>query len=72
MFPEYSELIARLRSENSHFGQLFEQHCALDERIRNMEDRLELASSMEIEVLKKEKLHLKDQLYQLLKRDAPH
>jgi len=72
MFPEYSELITRLRQEDPQFGQLFDQHCALDQRIRNMEDRVELASSMEIEVLKKEKLHLKDVLYQQLKRAALH
>jgi len=72
MFPEYSELITRLRQEDPQFGQLFDQHCALDERIRNMEDRIVLASSMEIEVLKKEKLHLKDMLYMKLRHAAPH
>jgi len=67
MFPEYRELISRLKTENAHFTRLFDEHNELDQRIKNLEARIELATDEEIEGLKKEKLSLKDQLYVILK-----
>jgi len=67
MFPEYRELISRLKTENAHFTRLFDEHNELDQRIKNLEARIELATDEEIESLKKEKLGLKDQLYVILK-----
>lgn len=68
MFPEYRELITRLKTSDAHFNRLFEEHNALDQRIKNMESGQESASHEQIEVLKKEKLHLKDQLYVILRK----
>lgn len=68
MFPEYRELITRLKTSEAHFNRLFEEHNALDQRIKNMESGQESASHEQIEVLKKEKLHLKDQLYVILRK----
>lgn len=70
MFPEYRELITRLKNEDAHFTRLFDEHNELDQRIKNLEARIELASDTEIENLKKEKLNLKDQLYVILKDAA--
>ncbi|GGY17527.1 YdcH family protein [Paludibacterium paludis] len=70
MFPEYRDLISRLKTEDAHFNRLFERHNELDQRIKNMEARIEPASMEEIEVLKKEKLKLKDELYAVLKAVA--
>ena len=70
MFPEYRELITRLKSEDTHFTRLFDEHNELDQRIKNLEARIELATDAEIETLKKEKLNLKDQLYVILKDAA--
>ena len=67
MFPEYRELITQLKSENAHFSALFQRHNDLDQEIQNMEDGIKPSSSTAIEVLKKEKLHLKDKLYGLLR-----
>ncbi len=67
MFPEYRDLITRLKTENAHFTRLFDEHNALDQRIKNLEARIELATDEEIESMKKEKLNLKDQLYVILK-----
>ena len=67
MFPEYRDLISRLKTEDLHFGRLFDLHNQLDQQIKNMEARLIQASALEIENLKKEKLKLKDELYVLLK-----
>jgi hypothetical protein len=67
MFPEYRDLITQLKTTDAHFTRLFDEHNAVDQQIQNMESRLEIATSDEIEVLKKEKLQLKDQLYVILK-----
>jgi len=39
-------------------------------RIKNLETGIEKATNVEIEVLKKEKLHLKDEIFNLLKSKA--
>ena len=71
MFPEYRELITQLKITDHHFGRLFEQHNTLDQKIKNMESGVETASHEQIEILKKEKLHLKDQLHAILRKASP-
>lgn len=68
MFPEYRDLISQLKTTDHHFNRLFEQHNAVDQRVKNMESRIEVGTHEDIETLKKEKLLLKDQIYALLKR----
>ena len=65
MFPEYRELITKLKSNDAYFDRLFEKHNELDHEIKNM-----LATHMEIEALKKEKLRIKDELYEYLKKKS--
>lgn len=68
MFPEYRELISRLKGHDIHFTRLFDKHNALDQTIRNMEAHIEPSTQIQIEALKKEKLMLKDQIYGLLRQ----
>mgnify|MGYP003383535706 CR=1 FL=1 len=68
MFPEYRDLITALKTSDAHFSRLFDKHNALDQKIRNMETHVEPGTHEEIETLKKEKLLLKDQVYQVLKK----
>ncbi|MDB5778218.1 MAG: hypothetical protein JWP93_583 [Polaromonas sp.] len=68
MFPEYRDLITQLKTSDAHFTRLFDEHNAVDQQILNMESRIEPGTSDEIEVRKKEKLQLKDQLYAILKK----
>ncbi|MEQ6289833.1 YdcH family protein [Vogesella sp. GCM10023246] len=70
MFPEFRDLISKLKIEDAHFSRLFDRHNELDQQIKNMEARIETASPVEIEGLKKEKLKLKDELYVILKAAA--
>jgi len=72
MFPEYRDLITRLKTTDLHFRHLFDKHNELDQQIRNLEAHVDHAHARPetIETLKKEKLHLKDELYQLLKKHA--
>lgn len=68
MFPEYRDLITELKTSDTHFVHLFDKHNALDQRIKNMEARIEVGTHEEIENLKKEKLAIKDQLYAVLRK----
>jgi uncharacterized protein YdcH (DUF465 family) len=68
MFPEYRELITRLKTTDHHFTRLFDKHNELDQKIQNMESHIESGTHEEVETLKKEKLHLKDELYAILKK----
>ena len=67
MYPEYRDLISQLKTTNHHFSRLFNKHNVLDQKIMNLESGIEKATDLEIEVLKKEKLQLKDELFSILK-----
>lgn len=68
MFPEFRDLITRLKTEDAHFARLFERHNELDHKIKNIEDHIEIGTPFEVEMLKKEKLQLKDAIYAILKK----
>jgi uncharacterized protein YdcH (DUF465 family) len=68
MFPEYRDLITKLKTTDHHFTRLFDRHNTLDQKIKNMESHITPGTHEEIEVMKKEKLMLKDQLYAILKK----
>ena len=70
MFPEYRDLITRLKGHDHHFTRLFDKHNELDQTIKNMEAHIQPATAVEIERLKKEKLALKDQIYAHLRQVA--
>ena len=71
MFPEYRDLITELKTSDNHFVHLFDKHNALDQKIKNMEAHIDPATADDIEVLKKKKLLLKDQLYGILQKARP-
>ncbi|NCP39790.1 MAG: DUF465 domain-containing protein [Rhodoferax sp.] len=70
MFPEYRALITELKSTDAHFVSLYQQHNALDQRVKRMVSRTDPSTPEEIEKLKKEKLRLKDEIYTILKKAA--
>ena len=53
MFPEYRDLISKLKTQDHHFRRLFDEHNALDEKITEMEKREIPVPDDEIEMLKK-------------------
>ncbi len=68
MFPEHRELISKLRHENAHFAKIFDEHNDIDHEIIRLEQDPVTSGLDEIEVLKKKKLHLKDEIYQMILR----
>ncbi|EMO5257771.1 YdcH family protein [Proteus mirabilis] len=67
MFPEYRDLIAKLRQTDPHFRALFEQHNELDHKIARLEHRDRRGYGEEVVELKKQKLRLKEEIHQILK-----
>ncbi|MCK9470065.1 MAG: YdcH family protein [Porticoccaceae bacterium] len=68
MFPEFRDLITKLKHKDRHFDRLLNKHNELDQKIIDMEARIDPNEELKIEQLKKEKLQLKDELYLLLRR----
>ena len=68
MFPEYRELISKLKQQDAHFARLFDEHNALDDKITGLVNNPVTSGLEEIEELKKEKLQLKDRLYEILQK----
>ena len=68
MFPEYRDLITKLKNEDAHFARLFDKHNEIDQKIKNQEANIEFATLQEVETLKKEKLKIKDELYTILRK----
>ena len=70
MFPEYRDLISKLKQEDAHFARLFEEHNELDDKITGLVNNVVTSGAEVIEELKKAKLKLKDELYALLQKAA--
>lgn len=68
MFPEYRALISQLKQEDAHFAKVFEEHNELDHEIIRLEQDPVTSGLDDIEVLKRKKLKLKEELYGMLKR----
>ena len=66
MFPEFREIIQKLREDNPHFAKIFEEHDVLDKEINHLEQNPVNLINDSIESLKRKKLKLKDEMYRLL------
>jgi len=67
-FPEYKEQIHELKLSDKHFEKLFNKYHDLDHQIRRIEEGIETPEDSYSEKLKKERLHLKDELLAIIKR----
>ncbi|KES19286.1 hypothetical protein B6D12_07740 [Gilliamella apicola] len=68
MFPEYRELISKLKNNDLRFQKLFDLHNELDQKIKNIESGITVDTSETIDALKKQKLKLKDEIYDILRK----
>ncbi|MEA3276634.1 MAG: YdcH family protein [Pseudomonadota bacterium] len=66
-FPDLETKIAELRSNNEDFAHLMNQYDNLDARVRKLEELGTPVADETIEDLKKERLLLKDRLYEILR-----
>jgi uncharacterized protein len=66
--PEFKDRIHELKTTDTHFRQLFDQYHTLTREIEKMEDEVSPASTRTEEEAKAKRLHLKDELYRMLKQ----
>ena len=65
--PEFKDKIHELKMNDRHFARLFDDYHDLDHEVIRIEEGVENTSDEYLESLKKQRLHLKDQLYSILK-----
>lgn len=69
MLHEYRDIITQMKQNNAanaHFLKIFDKHNALDNQINKAENGEAHLTDTELEVLKKEKLQLKDEAYTMI------
>lgn len=66
-FPEYRDQIHELKMNDRHFAKLFNDYNEVQHEVHGIETGGEFVNEDYLEERKKERLHLKDQLYQMLK-----
>ena len=69
-FPQHRDEIHHLKMENNHFSKLMGEYEVLDKQVYRIEDGSQPASDEFVEQLKKERLFLKDQLFELIHDEA--
>ena len=65
------EIISELKQKDSHFASNFDEHTMLDQQINQLEKDTVKHTSREdeIEQMKRRKLHLKDEIYQIIDKN---
>ncbi len=64
--PEYKDKIHELKTSNAHFAKLFDEYHEVDHEVRRIEQGVETPSDDYAEEVKKKRLALKDELFQML------
>lgn len=64
-FPEYKDKIHHLKLNNHHFARLADEYHDVDKEVHRIEQDFS-TSDQYLEELKKKRLMLKDEIYQIL------
>ena len=67
-FPQFKEKIHALKAGNAHFAKCFEQYDALNHAIARYEGGVGSITDEALEIEKKKRLKLKDEIYQMLSK----
>jgi hypothetical protein len=65
--PEHRETIHNLKMTDNHFAKLFDEYHEVDHEIHRIETDIETTSDDYLEEKKKQRLHLKDELFKMIK-----
>lgn len=68
-FPEHNDKIHELKMKSGHFKRLFEEYDELAHEMVRIQQNIETPSDEVVESLKMKRLHLKDELYSMLKQN---
>jgi len=66
-FPEYKDKIHTLKMNNAHFRRLAHEFEGIDKSIVRAEQGLETVNDDYLSEIKKERLHLKDLVFQMIR-----
>jgi uncharacterized protein YdcH (DUF465 family) len=66
-FPQYRETICQLKAGNHHFARLFDEYDEIDHEVLRIETGIENTSDQYLDERKKIRLHLKDELFQMIR-----
>ena len=66
--PEFKEKISQLKTENAHFSKLFGEYDEVVHQLHRVEQGIEIHADEVVEELKLKRLHLKDALFDMLKK----
>lgn len=69
-FPEYQNRIAELKAADTQFAALYDEYHAINDEVERIELQIETPSDFYTETLKKQRLHLKDEIYTILRAKA--
>lgn len=64
-FPEFDSKIHDLKTSNNHFKKLFDDYHDVNKKIHSVESS-NIFTDSELNDLRSKRLHLKDELYQML------
>lgn len=64
--PEYRDQIHDLKMNNRHFAKLFKEYHETDHSVRALEQADSPTTDEHMEELKKQRLHLKDEMFTML------
>lgn len=67
-FPEFEQEIRQLKMDNAHFSRLFKEYHEVDHEVHRIEVGVESTSDEYLEEKKLARLHLKDELFTMLKK----
>ncbi|GHE97248.1 YdcH family protein [Thalassotalea profundi] len=67
-FPEFEKEIHDLKISDGHFARLFKEYHEVDHEIHRIEQGVENTTDEYLELQKKQRLNLKDQLFAMLKK----
>ncbi len=67
-FAEYKDTLHNLKLNNSHFRRLAHEYEGIDKSIFRAEQGIETVNDDYLESIKKERLHLKDIIYSMLRQ----
>lgn len=69
-FPELSDTIHKLKVEDAHFANLYDEYHEVNRAVHRAETNVEPMENLAEEELRKKRMALKDELYAILKAAA--
>lgn len=67
-FPEFDQQIHDLKTTDNHFRKLFDEYHEVNNEIQRIESGAEATSDETLNTLRMQRVHLKDELYAMLKQ----